>query len=187
MELGGAEDRIDDDVNRVSNTEPARGRPGVPLGKQADPRLGLLGLLGPQIPSCQEAGVVECWCGRRTVSTLGSRPSTTLNSRPLAPPATPQPHDPQMMPDCCLTLEPVTATECTPSATISTLGTSRVPAGFHLLCEGPQPGSCLGYHDLQVQQSPQILTSSKAEPACLVQRYFYVQAWAKAWIFSRAG
>ena len=67
--------------------------------------------------------------------------------------ATPLPHDPRMMPHCCLTLEPVTATECTPSATINTLGTSRVPAGFHLLCEGPQPGSCPGYHSLQVQQS----------------------------------
>ncbi len=67
--------------------------------------------------------------------------------------ATPLPHDPRTMPHCCLTLEPVTATECTPSATINTLGTSRVPAGFHLLCEGPQPGSCPGYHSLQVQQS----------------------------------
>ena len=80
QEVLGDWDRIDDDVNR--NTDPA---PGVPLGKQADPRLGLLGLLGPQIPSCQEAGVVECWCGRRTVSALGSRPSTTIGSRPSPP------------------------------------------------------------------------------------------------------
>ncbi len=82
---------------------------------------------------------------------LDSRVSTLDDSRLSQPPvptshpcfcpATLLPHGLRMTPDCCLTLKSVSATQCAPSATINTLGTSRVPAEFHLLFEGPQPGS----------------------------------------------